>query len=348
MAKRPAARTVSVSSVGATKMRATISLSAPCGRCTMRGHRGHVVGREPVDDGAVALPAGEAQHALAQRGDQDRRRLLGHGTGPSRKPVDRERVVGLGDLLAGEGRPQEADDVADPLVGLVERDAVPALDDDVRRGADAEREPARRGLGQRADGLGEQRRAAGVGGHDGGAEPQRRRPHRGQRQRREGVGAVGLRPTTRRCSRGRPAPRSSPAGRAAGRRRTGWSCRSRGDGAISCSQFQGRTIADWLAVASSVPSSAHRWTWPWPKPRATASMRMSTSTHSVGTRSTTRRVLSRLLELMSLGMRLADAHRHEVAEHGERGSRDLEQVGHAGPHGGVAGAGGLDGHPLLD
>ena len=61
-----------------------------------------------------------------------------------------------------------------------------------------------------------------------------------------------------------------------------------------------------------------------------------------------RSVLSRLLELMSFGMRLAEAHRHEVAEHGERGGRDLEQVGHAGPHGGVAGAGGLDGHALLE
>ena len=50
----------------------------------------------------------------------------------------------------------------------------------------------------------------------------------------------------------------------------------------------------WLAVASSVPSSANMWTRPWPKPRSTACTRMSSSTHSVGTRCTTRSVLSRL------------------------------------------------------
>ena len=52
--------------------------------------------------------------------------------------------------------------------------------------------PPRGGLGQRADALGEAAGPPGEGGDDGGAEPQRRRPHRGQRQRREGVGAVGL------------------------------------------------------------------------------------------------------------------------------------------------------------
>src|SRR5690606_1708955 len=44
-----------------------------------------------------------------------------------------------------------------------------------------------------------------------------------------------------------------------------------------------RRSVDGLAVASRVPSSAHRWTTPWPKPLATAWMRMSSSTHSVGT-----------------------------------------------------------------
>ena len=33
----------------------------------------HVVGREPVDDRAVAFAAREPQHSLAQRGDEDRR-----------------------------------------------------------------------------------------------------------------------------------------------------------------------------------------------------------------------------------------------------------------------------------
>ncbi len=77
MAKRPMARTVSASVVGATKMRATTSLSVAA--LVHVGHDlRHVVGRQPVDDGAVALPAGQAQHALAQRGDEDARLLLGH------------------------------------------------------------------------------------------------------------------------------------------------------------------------------------------------------------------------------------------------------------------------------
>ncbi len=54
------------------------------------------------------------------------------------------------------------------------------------------------------------------------------------------------------------------------------------------------TLIDWLAVASRVPSSAHRWASPWPKPLARACMWMSQSTHVVGTSPTTRRVLSRL------------------------------------------------------
>ena len=58
---------------------------------------------------------------------------------------------------------------------------------------------------------------------------------------------------------------------------------------------QNRTMQLWLAVASSVPSSANMWTRPWPKPRSTAWTLMSSSTHSVGTRWTTRKVLSRLL-----------------------------------------------------
>ena len=36
----------------------------------------HVVGREPVDDRAVAFAPGEPQHARTQRGDEDRRLLL--------------------------------------------------------------------------------------------------------------------------------------------------------------------------------------------------------------------------------------------------------------------------------
>ena len=88
MAKRPMPRTVSASSVGGHEdaghdLRVASAAAAPS--CDDRRHRGHVVGRQPVDDGAVALAAGEPQHALAQRGHQDRHRLLG-GTTPSLKP----------------------------------------------------------------------------------------------------------------------------------------------------------------------------------------------------------------------------------------------------------------------
>ena len=64
---------------------------------------------------------------------------------------------------------------------------------------------------------------------------------------------------------------------------------------LGWSSFQYRTIVDWLAVASRVPSSAQRCTTPWPKPLAMRSTRMSSSTHSVGTSRPTRSVLSRLL-----------------------------------------------------
>ena len=61
------------------------------------------------------------------------------------------------------------------------------------------------------------------------------------------------------------------------------------------SLLQYRTMQLWLAVASSVPSSANMCTRPWPNPRSTAWTWMSSSTQSVGTRRTMRSVLSRLL-----------------------------------------------------
>ena len=88
-------------------------------------------------------------------------------------------------------------------------------------------------------------------------------------------------------------------------------------------------MVDWLAVASSVPSSAHRCTRPWPNPLATAWMRMSSSTHSVGTSRTTRSVLSRLLPPAGPAERLADAERHVVAEDGEAGARRTGRAGRA-------------------
>ncbi len=124
-----------------------------------RRHRRHVVGRQPVDDGAVALATGQPQHPLAQGGHHDRYRLRRHRLEP--EPVDGEGVEVLLDLLAAHGGPQEADHVPDVLVRLLERDAVPALDDDVGGGADPDGEATGRGLGQRAHRLGEAGRPAG-------------------------------------------------------------------------------------------------------------------------------------------------------------------------------------------
>ena len=99
-----------------------------------------------------------------------------------------------------------------------------------------------------------------------------------------------------------------------------------------------RTIVDWLAVPSSVPSSAHRCTRPWPKPSATACTRMSASTHSVGYAV---RDAQRVVEAVAAGAlaeRLADPERHEVADDRERGGRHLEQLGQAHPERALPGA----------
>ena len=81
-------------------------------------HGGDVVGREPVDDGAVGFATGQAEHAGTQGGHVDRGH---HGGRPTEAETpDGEGLVLLVDLLAGERLAQEPDGVADPLVGLVE------------------------------------------------------------------------------------------------------------------------------------------------------------------------------------------------------------------------------------
>ena len=189
-----AARTASVFSLGQTKIRATISRSAPAGGLAHDAATvGTSVGRQPVDDRAVGLAAGQAQHALAQRGDEDRRRLL--GADAEAEALHLERVV-----AAARPSPrvsavaQEAHHVADLLVRLDERHAVPALDDHVAattRCRCANR-PGR-GVGQRRALWARQRRRPRVGGHDRRPQAQPGLPRRGQRERRERVGAVGLR-----------------------------------------------------------------------------------------------------------------------------------------------------------
>ena len=194
------------------------------------------------------------------------------------------------------------------------------------------REPARRGVGQRGDALGEAGRGPGVGGDDGRAEPQPRLPRRGEGERREGVGAVGLgrpdvgvaevgqlgEPVARGCAAARAAARSCRGGRAghAGlpRSSTGRRGLGRRSARSPAAVLQKRTMQLWLAVASSVPSSANMCTRPWPKPRSTAWTRMSSSTHSVGTRCDDAQRVVEAVAAAADAERLADAHRHEVAE----------------------------------
>ena len=66
----------------------------------------HVLGREPVDDGAVGLPSGEAQHARPQGRHEDRRNDRRRPL--QAEPPHREGVVLAIDLLAREGLLEEA------------------------------------------------------------------------------------------------------------------------------------------------------------------------------------------------------------------------------------------------
>ena len=75
------------------------------------------------------------------------------------------------DLLARERGTKEPHHVAHLTVGLLERDAVPPFDDHVRRGPDAEGEPARGGIGEAGDRLGQARRTTGERRDDGRPEP---------------------------------------------------------------------------------------------------------------------------------------------------------------------------------
>ena len=128
---------MSASSDGATKMRATISLSSPTA-CTT----GATFFTSSADSQLMMAPSPSRPARRSMPSRSAATRIGGcSGTHAEPEPVHRERVVGLGDLLAGERGAQEPHHVARLLVRLLERDAVPALDDDVRRGADAEHEP---------------------------------------------------------------------------------------------------------------------------------------------------------------------------------------------------------------
>jgi hypothetical protein len=73
--------------------------------------------------------------------------------------------------LAGQCDLQEVERLADPAQRSLEGDAVPAFDDPVRRGADAEREAPPGGVGKRRRLLRQQRRAALEDADDPGAQP---------------------------------------------------------------------------------------------------------------------------------------------------------------------------------
>ncbi len=82
--------------------------------------------------------------------------------------------------------------LADLAQRPLEGDPVPAFDDPVRGGADAEHEAPAGGVGERRRLLGEQRRAALEDADDPGPEPRPLGPGGAQGQRREAVGPVRL------------------------------------------------------------------------------------------------------------------------------------------------------------
>ena len=94
--------------------------------------------------------------------------------------------------LAGERRAQEVERLAHLAQRPLEGDPVPAFDDPVRGGADAEHEAPAGGVGERRRLLGQQRRAALEDADDAGAQPRPLGPGGAQRQRREAVGPVRL------------------------------------------------------------------------------------------------------------------------------------------------------------
>jgi hypothetical protein len=138
--------------------------------------------RQEVRERAVAELGGQREHLAAQRRDDDRDRLRRRGL-----ELEPARAA-----LAGEDRPQGLDRLAHPAQRLDERHPVPALDDDVRRRADAEDEAPAAGVLQRRRLLGQQRRPARVGVDDAGRQADALGDRRSHRQRREAVGPGGL------------------------------------------------------------------------------------------------------------------------------------------------------------
>ena len=124
------------------------------------------------------LRGGELEHLAAQRREHDRHRLGGRAL----------ELEAAGAALAGEHRPQELERLAHLRQRLLERDPVPALDDHVRRGAEAEHEAPVRRVGERRRLLREHRAPARVRVDDPGREADPLGVRGGEHQRREAVG----------------------------------------------------------------------------------------------------------------------------------------------------------------
>ena len=138
---------------------------------------GQPVERQEVGEGAVSLLDRQLQHLAAQRGEHDRHLV---------RRLRFQLEAGRG-ALAGQGDLEEFEGFAHLRQRLFEGDPVPAFDDPVRGGADAEDEAPLRGVGERRRLLGEQRRPALEDADDPGPEPHLLGPGGAQRQRREAV-----------------------------------------------------------------------------------------------------------------------------------------------------------------
>ena len=151
-----------------------------------------ILRRQPVDNRTVTLTSGQPQHALPQRRDENRHRLLGHQT--QLEPFHRERLIVRGRPSRRRARTAEKRNVSRTRLygstnGMPFHPSTMTFDDAPM--------PATKRPGAAAAKLAidwaSSPRASRVHGQDRGAEAGGRGPHRCERKRREGVGRVRLR-----------------------------------------------------------------------------------------------------------------------------------------------------------
>ena len=138
--------------------------------------------REEVRERTIGAIHGELQHLAAERGKDDGDRVLG----------GRLQLEAGGCAFALECGAQEVECVAHPGQRVLEGDLIPAFDDSVRGGADAEYEASVRGIRERGGLLRQQSRAALEDADDAGAESDLVGPGGGEDERGETVRPVGL------------------------------------------------------------------------------------------------------------------------------------------------------------